>query len=247
MPVLAPIPATGLLASAEVAGVGREAQSTAFLSTPGIDPLYSGVTNRTASASRMAAMSLSAPGIPPPVSSSSVSSNGSTALRSSNVISSTPGGSSSPAARSRLRLCEASRREPAMPSTRMVLVLVVDQREIESHRNGDVLAQHDSTFRQRRVPLQADRLAVNGGLEVDADLLDVAEGHRRPGEAACGCGRCGLALHGQGTLAGQDSVVDGQRRGLIDDLRIALDVEEVGREQVALELLILDLQRVDLD
>jgi hypothetical protein len=37
------------------------------------------VTNRTASAWRMAAMSLSAPGIPPPVSRSSVSSNGSTA------------------------------------------------------------------------------------------------------------------------------------------------------------------------
>src|SRR5450755_3018579 len=227
MPVLAPITATGLLASAEVAGVGREAQSTAFLSTPGIDPLYSGVTNRTASAWRMAAMRLSAPGIPPPASCSSVSSNGSTALRSSNVMSSAPGGSSSAAARSRLRLCEPSRREPAMPSTRMVLVLVVDQREFESHRNGHVLAQHEPTLRQRRVPLQADRVAVNGGLEVDADLLDVAEGHRRPGEAACGCGRRAVALQGQGALAGQDSVADGQRRGLIDDLWMALGVEEV--------------------
>src|SRR5450755_4457693 len=206
MPVLAPITATGLLARAEVAGVGREAQSTAFFSTPGIDPLYSGVTKRTASASRIAAMRLSAPGIPPPVSSSSVSSNGSTALSFSNVMSSTPGGSSSAAARRRLRLCEASRRDPAMPSTRMVLVLVVDERELERHRNGHVLTQHEPALGQRRVPLHA------------------AERHRRPGEAARGRSRGGLALHGQSALARQGSVVDGQRRGLINDLWIALGV-----------------------
>jgi hypothetical protein len=60
-------------------GTGGPVDGVLNLSTPGIDPLYSGVTNRTASAWRMAAMSLSAPGIPPPVSRSSVSSNGSTA------------------------------------------------------------------------------------------------------------------------------------------------------------------------
>src|SRR5450755_116871 len=227
MPVLAPITATGLLARAEVAGVGREAQSTAFFSTPGIDPLYSGVTKRTASASRIAAMRLSAPGIPPPVSISSVSSNGSTALSFSNVMSSTPGGSSSAAARRRLRLCEASRRDPAMPSTRMVLVLVVDERELERHRNGHVLAQHEPALGQRRVPLQADGVAVDRRLEVDTDLLHVAERHRRSGEAAGGRSRGGLALHGQSALARQGSVVDGQRRGLINDLWIALGVEEV--------------------
>src|SRR5665213_1943661 len=168
MPVLAPITATGLLARAEVAGVGREAQSTAFFRTPGIDPLYSGVTKRTASASRMAAMSLSAPGMPPPVSSSSVSSNGSTTFRPSNVMSSAAGGSSAAAARRRFRLCEASRRDPAMPSTRMLLVLVVDQRELERHRNGHVLAQHEPALGQRCVPRQADRDAV--GLEWNAPL-----------------------------------------------------------------------------
>ena len=50
-PALEPITATGLLRNAFVAS-GREAQSSAFLSAPGIEELYSGVANRTASATR---------------------------------------------------------------------------------------------------------------------------------------------------------------------------------------------------
>ena len=49
---LAPITATGLLPAGSASG--REAQSTAFLSTPGIDELYSGVANSRASASAIA-------------------------------------------------------------------------------------------------------------------------------------------------------------------------------------------------
>ena len=49
MPVLAPITATGLLRSA-LSGNGRDAQSSAFLSWPGSEELYSGVAIRTASA-----------------------------------------------------------------------------------------------------------------------------------------------------------------------------------------------------
>ena len=46
--IAAGFPRSGVLAG------GREAQSMAFLSTPGTPKLYSGVTTRSASASRMA-------------------------------------------------------------------------------------------------------------------------------------------------------------------------------------------------
>ena len=45
--------ATGLFRMAFVAG-GRDTQSSAFLSAPGIDELYSGVVKNTASAARTA-------------------------------------------------------------------------------------------------------------------------------------------------------------------------------------------------
>ena len=54
MPVLAPMTAAGLPRRA-LSGNGREAQSSAFLSWPGIDELYSGVLIRTASADASAA------------------------------------------------------------------------------------------------------------------------------------------------------------------------------------------------
>jgi hypothetical protein len=47
--------ATGLPVSGEASG-GRDAQSIAFLSTPGTPRLYSGVAIRTASASRIACL-----------------------------------------------------------------------------------------------------------------------------------------------------------------------------------------------
>ena len=52
-PVLAPITAAGRPRSGAPAA-GREIQSRAFFSCPGIDPLYSGVEISTASASRTA-------------------------------------------------------------------------------------------------------------------------------------------------------------------------------------------------
>jgi hypothetical protein len=53
IPVLEDITATGLFRTGDSAS-GREAQSRAFLRTPGIDELYSGVEIRTASASSSA-------------------------------------------------------------------------------------------------------------------------------------------------------------------------------------------------
>ena len=53
IPGVAPMIAAGLPIRTELRG-GREAQSIAFFSTPGIPKLYSGVTMRSASARRMA-------------------------------------------------------------------------------------------------------------------------------------------------------------------------------------------------
>jgi hypothetical protein len=58
IPVEAPITAAGVPVSA-LSPAGREAQSSAFFSTPGIEWLYSGVAIRTASASRIASRSAS--------------------------------------------------------------------------------------------------------------------------------------------------------------------------------------------
>ena len=52
-PVLAPITAAGL-SRRTLSGNGREAQSSAFLSPPGTEALYSGVAMRIASASSIA-------------------------------------------------------------------------------------------------------------------------------------------------------------------------------------------------
>ena len=56
IPVLAPMTTAGLARSA-FSGNGREAQSSAFFSAPGIEELYSGVLMRTASAAASASRS----------------------------------------------------------------------------------------------------------------------------------------------------------------------------------------------
>src|SRR6185437_2185029 len=56
LPVEAPITADGFRAN-EFVPQGLLAQSIAFLSAPGIDRLYSGVTNSTAASTAMAALS----------------------------------------------------------------------------------------------------------------------------------------------------------------------------------------------
>ena len=55
IPVLDESTAAGLFSTGDSAS-GREAQSSAFLSTPGIDELYSGVAINTASASASASL-----------------------------------------------------------------------------------------------------------------------------------------------------------------------------------------------
>ena len=68
-PVLAPMTATGLPRKTAVSR-GREPQSSAFLSAPGMEPLYSGVTMRTASAPATAERNASTASRPLPSSSS---------------------------------------------------------------------------------------------------------------------------------------------------------------------------------
>src|SRR5207253_6159177 len=98
-PVVAPTTATGLFRSTFVA-TGREIQSIAFFSWPGMDVLYSGVAKSTASAFAIAAFkraTLAARGC-----ASSSSSYGGTSLRPSYSSSSTSEPVASAASRNRL-------------------------------------------------------------------------------------------------------------------------------------------------
>src|SRR3954454_14482424 len=196
-PVEAPTTATGLLRSGDSAS-GRESQSRAFLSWPGIEWLYSGVQTRTASASPIA--SKSAWTSSGRVCSSS-SSNGGISLRPSNSTSSASPGSSSPAARRSLEVCEPARRLAEGPRTFMSLGL----RQLELDDQLDLVGEREAALGQRGVPVQAVLRAIDDRLELDADLLDVAEGHGRLGDRAARLDRAGVALDRQ--LAVDDQLV----------------------------------------
>jgi hypothetical protein len=98
------------------ASKGREAQSIAFLSWPGIDPLYSGVANSRPSAAAIASRQCSTAS---PGSSSSSSSNGGIAFSVSKRTYSTSSGSSREATARRRVLWESARRLPETPRMRM--------------------------------------------------------------------------------------------------------------------------------
>ncbi len=90
-------------------------------------------------------------------------------------------------------------------------------------------------------------LAVDRRLEVDADLLDVAERHDRAGDATGGGHRHALSF----TVSVPSLLRTPSSTVSVDDSKtisgIPLGVEEVRREQVAGEPFVLDLQRGDLD
>src|SRR5664280_253954 len=192
IPVLAPMTAAGLLRRAAVAN-GREAQSTAFFSAPGIEELYSGVTNSRASALPISVRQrpTSDPGLR-----SSSSSNGGIAFRPVNATNSASGGSSAAAVRSRRPLCESLRSEPVMPRTRMAVLLAV-LRKLELDRQLDVVGQSEAALGQRRVPLQAELRAVDDGLQREADLDRAAERLVRVGDRATGLDGVGVVLDRQ--------------------------------------------------
>ncbi len=110
-PVLAPTTETVLFRSAASCR-GREAQSIAFLSPPGIEPLYSGVANRIASAEPHASRRRTTGSGASPLS-RSWSYTGSSAMPAASKSStSTPSGAASIAARRSLVLYEPERKLP---------------------------------------------------------------------------------------------------------------------------------------
>jgi hypothetical protein len=89
--------ATGLFRSGDSSS-GRETQSRAFFRQPGTDELYSGVANRTASASAIASFSRTTVAGRGPTSSSA--SYGGTSFSPSYSSTSTPAGAAAAASRS---------------------------------------------------------------------------------------------------------------------------------------------------
>src|SRR3954471_3226025 len=150
-------------------GNGRDAQSIAFLSEPGSEALYSGVAISNASAPSMASKNArtGAGGV-----FSMSSSKAGRVARPSHSTSSVPGGSSVAAARRSLRLWDPRRRLPEMPRIRTGLGLL-DEGDVDRQR--DLVGQRVAAGRKRHVPVQAERRAVDGGLELQVGAR-VAEG-----------------------------------------------------------------------
>src|SRR3954447_15204216 len=238
IPVLAPITATGLLRSGFDTS-GREAQSTAFFSTPGIDELYSGVANRTASASAIARLraTTGAGRLP-----SSSSSYGGIALRASKSSNWPPWRSTiSPAARSSFVLWESRRRLPLMPSTR---IRSLDKLQVDDDR--DLVGQRGVAARERVVPVEPEAGAVDLGLELEPEALAAVGVGSRIVDVTDDLDRLGVALQRQ--LAGHREVVAGAAdlARLEAQLREALRVEELGALQVRRQVRVLHLDAADL-
>src|SRR5215216_4258792 len=91
--------------------------------------------------------------------------------RPSHSTSSTPSGRVSPAARISRRLWEPRRTLPAMPRIRMVLGLLLDERELDGQR--DVVGERLAAGGQRGVPVHVELGAVDdGGGDRARDALD---------------------------------------------------------------------------
>src|SRR3954452_13638876 len=196
---------------------------------------------RTASASRMRALSSRTSA---GAGSSSSSLKAGMSCRPSHNSSSHPDGSFSAAARSRRVLWDSARRLPLRPRT--FIVLGADQRELDVEL--DVLGEDVPAGRQRRVPVEAEVVAVEVRLEVEGAAL-VAVGILDAGGPGAGRGDlAGVALDRQLAADGGRAVVLELEvvRAERDD-GMVLDVEEVGRQDVLAELLgLADRDRLDL-
>src|SRR3954468_3882476 len=237
-PVLAPTTAAGL-SRRTLSGNGRDAQSSAFLSAPGSEALYSGVAIRSASASEIASRKswTAAGGFV-----SRSSSKGGSSRRPSHATRTAPGGSASPAARSSLRLWEPRRRLPEMPRIRIGLGLALDQRDLDGQR--DVVGEHVAARRQGHVPVDVPVGAVDDGLEVEvtAGVAEGVGGRRGPRARGLDRGRDALdrqvALDLGGAVLAQVEVGGDERH-----LGMVGGVEELLAEDVRAEL----LRRADRD
>ena len=196
MPVEAPTTATGLPRSGFVA-CGRDAQSSAFLSTPGIEALYSGVATSTASAPAIASRSART-GVRPAVD-VVVGVVGRDRLQPVEQLELGSG---------RQQLC----RRPEQPG--VVRVPAQGARDAQdSHRSAlqelevdaerDLVREHEAALGQRRVPVEAELRAVDDRLELEAELRVAERILDRPDDGAVGRDALGVAL---------DREVAGERR-----------------------------------
>src|SRR5579859_168195 len=234
-PMLAPTTATGLFRSGFVAS-GREAQSIAFLSWPGTEWLYSGVAMRIASAPAIASRrSVTAAGAG---STSSSSSYGGTAFSPSQSSSSTPSGRSSAAAWSRLLLWESRRRLPEMPRT--FIVLLLHQEEVCGQLH--VVRERRLPVGELHLPVDAERAAVDGRLEVERHPLGPGRMRERVADRAFELDGNGHALQSQ-LAADRDVLARAADLGRLEpEERSPLGVKEVRREEVRGQVLV---QHVD--
>src|SRR3954451_4903195 len=239
MPVEAPITATGLRLSG-VSASGRDTQSIAFFSWPGIEWLYSGVANRTASAAAIRSFRCVTAGCSPSLCTSS--SYGGMSSSPSYSSNSTPDGSSEAAARRSSVLWESRRRLPDMPRTLMELGLLTSQLELDDQRH--VVGQSEAALGERGVPLEAELRAVDHGLEGDADLGVAGDVLVRADERAAAGDRMRVALDRQLAVDHKLVALDAQVGRLVAKLGVVLDVEEVRRLEVSGQVLVLDDDRV---
>src|SRR4051794_27634768 len=230
-PVEAPITSAGLLRRGLLA-MGRLAQSSAFLSPPGMEELYSGVAIRTASA---AAMASSSPVTACGRSLSRSSSKIGRAPRPSHWTSSAPDGSASAAARRSMVLWEPRRALPEMPRIRIALGLL-DERELDEE--ADLVGERLAARGQRGVPAHAELAAVDLGLEVQVPARGAERVGGRRGPRARGPDGLRDALDGQLALGhGRAVIAEIDARGLIAHGRESGGVKELLREDVRAERL----------
>src|SRR6478735_5576988 len=168
------LPRNGLSAS------GRETQSSAFLSCPGIEPLYSGVAISTAWAASIRCRS-SCTSAGWRCSSSWL--KGGIVARLSYEMNSTPGPPSSCAARRSRVLSESRRRLPESARTRMSGLL----HGREAGREGHGVSEEEATGRDRGVPADAEVVAVDLALQLEAEGLV-------PPRVGAGAGHAGVEL-----------------------------------------------------
>src|SRR5687767_11282774 len=183
--------ATGLLRIGFVAS-GRETQSNAFFSCPGIELLYSGVAIRTASARAIASRSsATATGASTPSSSSSY---GGTFFRPPQRSRTTSSGNSSTALYSSFALYESLRRLPGMARTRISLGRLD---EVELCVDRDVVGKARLAGRQRDVPVDAEGGPVDRRRQGQPDALAAVGVRQRRRDRAGHLGRLRDALDRQ--------------------------------------------------
>src|SRR4051812_12147198 len=130
-----------------------------------------------------------------------------------------------------------------MPRTRIELRLL---RELQLDDDRDLVGEGRLTARQRVVPVDAELVAVDLGLSLEAEAGAAVRVVDRVGDDAGDLDGLGVALD-RDLAVDLDAVaitVDGLR--LEGQLRVALGVEEVGRLEMLLEVRVLDLDAGDL-